>query len=552
MRPILAACGALIALAAGSALAYGYGGGGGGGSGGGTHGGGAHGGGGRGGGRSVHYIIIPTYEPGVRIRFQSPPPAVQLPMEITDAPLQRAEGVMGRGEVIAHHTFRVMDAVVLLQPIQGRSEEIPIGTVLAGLMLHENGVTKPVYCDLRRSMERRSQYLWDCFNDSNGIGKLDDFWVGKSHDAFLGFDTDQPELRWQRKLEKFAAYRAATESERPTGLIGYSWCGGDGVSGPPRFTLSGSWPNSYWEMAGEVACTFGRWDGPAVGGKVVIDRITATFQPGPQPNTLAFKVEDRIPAERIARIQPNGGVRSLVEDAADVLEAVEELKRPPFIQSGAPATPATGSLAQGGVLFTVGVKHSLTGVLKNEVRLGRSYPLTYGAARPGFGLMPGQVLYGARVGGSIAPQIVWCAPQKDESGHWAEAVCMPDSGHGTIMLVAEPAMMGAANLLIPDTSLPLVAEPIVERRAVDLPPMVLSYLFRGWKKDGVEVEMKLDCGEGPKTLQRRIWPADSSDHVQIPVVGGDIVIARGAQDGEVRVVSFTPARDASEEGEGGA
>jgi hypothetical protein len=112
---------------------------------------------------------------------------------------------------------------------------------------------------------------------------------------------------------------------------------------------------------------------------------------------------------------------------------------------------------------------------------------------------------------------------------------------------AEPAMMGAANLMIPELSLPYVAEPIVERRPVDLPPMVMSYVFRGWDKDRLKVEMRLDWGDGPETVQRRSWPADSSGQVRIPVIGGDLVVARGAQEGEVRIVSFTPAKDAPED-----
>ena len=479
-----------------------------------------------------------------------PGPMVELPMEITDAPIQRDSGEMSRGQIIGHHTFRAMDAVVLLEPIQGRNGEIPAGSVLTGVLLHDGDTTKPVYCDLHISPDHRQQYLWSCFTDSNGSGKLDDFWVGRATDAFLGFATDPYDLDWKRKLAAPAGYRKATEVERPMGMIGYSWCGGDNVTGPARFTLAASWPNGFWEMAEAVSCSFGRWTGPASHDRVDVDRITVALKPGAQPNTLAFKVETRIPPEIIAPIHPNQGVRPLSEESAIAAKDIKQLQRPPFIRAGARPTPVTGTVGGGDVFFSTGANHALTGVLTNEVQIGRYALLAGAAAKPGDSLQPGQIVYGAKAGGIIKPQIVWCAPQKNAAGEWIDAICLPKTERGTVMIHAKPVMMGVANLTSPQLEQPFADEPMVDRRPVDLPPMVLSYVFKGWEQHAARVELRLDWGAGPKYIEQRTWPTDSSGVAHIPVIGGEILLSRAAQANEAIVGGFTAMPPTADEAGG--
>ena len=114
-----------------------------------------------------------------------------------------------------------------------------------------------------------------------------------------------------------------------------------------------------------------------------------------------------------------------------------------------------------------------------------------------------------------------------------------------------PAMMGAAHIRLPGHGEPAyAAAPMVERRDVDLPPMILSYAFAGWDKSTLKVETKLDWGAGAYSLQTRSWPADAAGVVHLPVVGGEMLIkAIPGDEGSIDVVSFTPGPAASEPGE---
>jgi len=488
----------------------------------------------------VHYVIVSIPRAGSAVAHVSD--LIEIPMEITDAPLDRSEGQIGKGELIAVHTLRALDAVVLLEPIQGRSGEIPAGRVLTQVVIHHGAEQKQVYCDLNIETGRRSLWKWDCFNDSQGVGRLDDIWEGRSSDAFMGFWTDPNEMNWKRKLPKSAAYRKAALDERPTGEIGYAWCGGDAVNSPARFSVSGHWSHYFFESAEADACGFGVWADPAAKGLELIDRIKATIGPGGAPNSLAFKVQSRIPPGPIAHLAPNGGIVAMEAAKAEVEQEVEELRLPPFLSIGAPPKVVPGVVAKGQAFYTIDVKHSITGVLTNEVHTG-TYAFFVGAqARPHDGLAPGQVMYGARVGGAIEPQIVWCAPISNPGGTWPKAVCLPNNGVGTLYLEAQPAMMGAAGLVIPATEPPYAAAPIVDRRDIALPPMALSYAFVGWDKGSLSVQIRIDWGQGAQAIQTRTWSADSTGVFHLPVVGGEVLIAPTPGDaGTIKVLSFAPS-----------
>lgn len=478
----------------------------------------------RGGG--AHYVFIPIIIPGRTGPPQpfTPNPGVDLPLELTDAPVERTEGVIGLHEAIARHTIRAADAIVVEQPIEGGRRAIPAGTVLAKVYLTTNGQQTTLWCDMR-TFGGGGDSRFDCLSDSQGTGKVDSQWSSLTSDEFLGFGGDE-DIKFKRRMENPASFHEAKPEERPTGMIGYEWCGGDAVTQPPRFEVSATFSGGYWEESETHACPFGEW-ADATKTTVSVDAIKVEVKPGPKPNTLAFKVDGRIAPELIAHLEPGGPIRSRAAASGEAAIDQSALVEQSLMPTGAPAHVASGPISKGDTIYSIGARHGITGVLTSDVWLGK-YVYFHQAQPPDApSLKVGQIIYARTVADADAVHIVWCAPRKSDSGHWTDAVCLPTDGTGYVWIEAKPAML-VGTLLIPEALRPYATPPIVRRQPVDLPPMTLSYVFRGWSKGAANIDAQVDWGEGPQSFKTTALSAGANGAADLPVASGKILIRPGA------------------------
>ena len=473
---------------------------------GGGGGGGGHGGGGHGGGRGyiVTYTSISGYAP------KGAP--VYIPLDATDAPVAAADGTMKRGDVIARHTLRAAEAVVLLAPAKGRWGEVPAGAVLTLVRLKSGGPSR-VWCDIRPTHRLLFPLQHDCFEDAKGGGKFDWRWDGDAEANFLGWSASGAQAAVQ--LETPVAYRPARPEERPAFQLGYKFCDGDGVSGPPRFAIvMASADSANWPVTG--ICAFGVWPDGSDRSKVQVDALRLTVHSGPG-GALAYRVENRIPPGRLSRLGPDQPIR--VEPPALAVSSsappplvvpappplVLPVRRESLVQVG-PVQVVAGPVGVGQTFLTVPVKHGLTGRLMNRIVLdsvfGRDAPLEVG-----------QPVFGIPIGGA-GDKTIWCAPRRRSAGPGYESACLVQTygAYYDWQIKRTPAMMpsdiGRANGF---SSGAASSAPSVEPGPIELPPMTLSMILKDIKPDPkgppdaqiYDVDLALDWGEGAQVYAHR-------------------------------------------------
>lgn len=280
MRPISHAAlgaGAILWLSAAAAFAHGGGGGGGG-----------HGGG--------HYTYV--YVPGVGYQFTGEPNGtpVVMPLELTAAPVQEIEGEMTRGDVIAQHTARVIDAVVLLEPVSAHGQDVPAGSVLVKVISVERGLP-PLWCNQKTGYGGGPGRLHVCFSGLRGSGQFVTAWVGEGAGDFLAPSLDL--ARAPIDLAKPVNYRVASVDERPTVRLGYKWCDGDGVTVSPRFGLFVSNPGQPWISGLAKGCVFGAWADPTDHSKLLLDDVVLALSPGSKPKSLRYRFAGPLPISAV-------------------------------------------------------------------------------------------------------------------------------------------------------------------------------------------------------------------------------------------------------------
>ncbi len=487
----------------------------------------------RGGG--AHYVYVPVFIPGRSGRVEpfTPNPGVDLPLELTDAPVDSVEGVVGLHQAIARHQVRAADAIVVDQPVPGGRRAIPAGSVLAKVFLTEGGRTTQLWCDMR-TFDGMGSSRFDCFGDLDGSGKLNGQWTSLTSDEFLGFGGDE-NIKFKRRMDAPVAFHPARPEERPTGQIGYEWCGGDGAAQTPRFEVSASFSGGYWEESETHACPFGQWV-DAAKTILAVDAIRIEVKPGPKPNTLAFKVDGRIAPGAIAHLEPGGPIRPRAAAAVDAAFDQSALTEQALIPTGAPARIASGGVTEGETLFSMGVKHGITGVLTSGVWLGKYYYFHQGAPPTEPALKAGQIVYARSMANAEGMQIAWCAPRKSDAGAWADAVCLPKDGTGYVWIEAQPALL-AGDLTMPASLRPYATPPIVTRQAVDLPAMTLSYSFEGWSKAGASIEARINWGDGERKFRSMTLKPGLDGAATLAVQGGQLLLQPGATPSDA-VVTF--------------
>ncbi len=476
---------------------------------------GSHGGGSR---TTTTYVFVYSNRYGPYI----PPlkgPVLTLPgvqFEVTEAAPQAVEGAMKPGDVIARHGLRVADARVLVDPVNGPPGAMVAGTVLSKVTAADG--KRVLWCDLHGKHAGFGQIRrFDCLSDEHGTGRFDRRWTAISDNGLLGLATSVAHS--PTDLGVPASFREAQPGERPLATLGYQWCDGDGVASPPRFALAVALAGDEGWINGEksAGCAFGIWRTPADHSRVDIDGRVLTFGPVAKSGGVHYAYAGRISAAVIAPLTAGGSLPS----AGQVAPAPAPVAAPtePLVADGAPSATG-GVLEKGQGFFSIGVRHGLTGVLMNEVR-GRGWL----ADRP---LSVDQPVYGVPMAGSSGQTIIWCAPRLDNPADHAAVkhyvgICLPDGW----WVKTDNAMM-TVNLSWPAGGGQLVSTPTVDRRPVDLPPISMSYAFGGWTKEGwLIVDVRLNWGEGPKTLRSIIMPPGADGVSTLRVMGGEIAVKRG-------------------------
>lgn len=416
---------------------------------------------------------------------------VVLGLDLTDTPPTELEADIVPGYVIAHHSLRVREARVLLEPVHAR-RDLPAGTVLSKVTYPDRkGFT--AWCDLTgRFNAFRVDNAHVCLSETDGSGKFTQAHLAESSTDFLGYLPAA--VRDGAPLDHPAAYREARPEERTTALLGYQWCDGDGDQGPPRFALVATVPGQAWSAGLPYACAFGVWPDPTDHSRVDLDGVTLTVHPGPRPNTLHVKFNGRIPPiENVARLEPGQPIRAVGQGPTPWERHNADMRLQSLIPVGAEPTVAEGLVSYGQTFLSAKVQHGITGVLRNQVRSGsRTLPV-------------GQPVFGIIAASFDGGQIVWCAPLPDSADPSGEpqraaTVCLPNDGYHH-----EWVEVGTYDYPPQDLGLGRWAStPTVDRRPVDLSLLTLSLVYEGpGEKSGtVAIRTQLDGPHGRRVLKR--------------------------------------------------
>jgi len=495
----------------------------------------AHGGGG-GGGRGVHYTVVTIAgRAGTTSLFLGQEAAMTL--EITDAAPTAMDGLMTHGDIIARHTLRSSDAIVLLQPIKGQHGDVPAGAVLAKVLFASSNPNTVLWCDIHTPHRLFFPQMRDCFQDPAGAGKLTKVWQGNSLFHFLGFSTSGVGYP-VNDVETPATYRPARPEERPTGSLGYKYCDGDGVSTPPRFAvvLSIQDPDGEFQMAGD--CRFGLWPDPADKSKVQLDGLMVDIKPA-GAGALQYHVTGRIPAEQLGSLRPDQPVQDLADAPSEL--ALQQTRRLMLAQAtlaptGAPPKIVSGPVGIGQNFVSISLKHNITGVLLN--RISSTAPLGGG----GPVLEVGQPVFG--VPDTLLPGdgMSWCAPTRKPEGGY-ETICLSPTGNDFLPRFtgyfwnakAKPAMSpNPARLGWNGGGGVASSDPAIRLGPVNLPPMTLTVKLTEEASETANagvlvypVEMDLDWGEGPQMIARSDYELTPAGRV-IQIAGVKMRLKSGA------------------------
>ncbi|MGA0601292.1 hypothetical protein ACO2Q3_11380 [Caulobacter sp. KR2-114] len=482
----------------------------------------------------VHYVYVPIYTyRQVQTPYQAPP-NVELPLEITDAPPSAMEGSLAPHGVVAQHEVRARNAVVLQAPFVGGRREMPAGTVLSQVRIRQSATTSTAWCDLRPDAGGILAVKFDCLGGAPDGSSLYALYTVETDDNMLGVSGDE-QPRFRQRFETPVAARPARPEERPTGRIGYEWCGGGAPDAPPKFEVAASFQGGPWEESAHHQCVFGAWSDDHAA--VVVDRIRLTLTAPATGKALTYKAEGRAPAGPIARLTPGGPIQTQAEADAQAAAAAAGL-REAIVYDSDPGKVAAGALSKGDVLMSHRGHLGVTGVLTADVWRGtRRGPLF--TTLPGQALLPaGQVVFGRRVDAEGKAELVWCAPHKGADGRLDKAICLPSDGHGTVAVEARPALM-PSGLLMPQYP-EYVSPPQVKETPQDLPPLTFTYVFKGWRKETAEIGLQVDWGEGPVSVSSREVLIGPSGGAVVAVPGGAIVLVKGDTDTDAGA-TFIPA-----------
>jgi hypothetical protein len=101
-----------------------------------------------------------------------------VPLHVTDTPVSRIDGVLGRNDPIAIHELVVEEAIVMREDVGRRAMGARAGAVLSGIRvgLSEEETGRTIYCDLAQFRAFNAANLF-CFEDSDHDGRVDKRWL---------------------------------------------------------------------------------------------------------------------------------------------------------------------------------------------------------------------------------------------------------------------------------------------------------------------------------------------------------------------------------------
>jgi hypothetical protein len=436
----------------------------------------------------------------------APTPALRghVPVEMTEAAPQRAEGVMEQGDVIAIHTLRARHAVVLEAPVEGPVRDLEAGTALAAAVISQpRGQTslpenprQVLWCDVRPGARAGFGYS-DCFMDEDGDGRLDRGYIGENRGGAAQFGISlfrtPPAIAGESLVE--APVRPAEPDEHPETQIGFRFCGGDNIGGPLRFALVDA-VRGGWSTPAR-GCSYGVWPDAEPGEQVRLsDGLTLTvaaqgdgfaytldgrFEPGP----LGAVFDGRAP-QLASNLPESSGLSPALAGLASLMESPLVGLEDPVVE--------TGLVGRDQPFVSQPVRHRHTGVLMNRVRpLGLfqmgSDPLEVGTPMYGMPLVGGGALSAAAQGES---GLTWCAPRFGEDGE-AWAICLPRSSQGHRWVRSERGFYVSGFSISNSTS--MADTPSVEPSDVDFGVDLTRVVqFREWDADDVDLHLVIEAG----------------------------------------------------------
>ena len=417
-------------------------------------------------------------------------------LEITDAPVQAAQGVMQRGDVIAIHTLRAREAIMIDAPLEGISRDFEAGSRfgLLAMFSEPNTATAPsapqqrAWCDMSADDRFFATSNRNCFMDRDGDGSLDYAMMVEPRQGRAAVTLGR--TMEQRTIEPLP-YRMADADDRPTGEFGYQYCEGDNLTGPARFapvyraTGDEGWP-------AQTRCSLGSWPDPENPSRVNAGDLELDITPG--EDGLIYAVVSRLSAEPVYVGGGNGDVptpiRELGTRQQESRARINALRVRPLEANGALELEA-GVFSEQAAIATLPIRYGATGRLRNEVRQttgwGRDEPLPVGT--PVYGIPMGNHGLNARM--------TWCAPRREDDG-W-DAVCFPTLGTTTYWLESHRSFYSASLRFATDSA--RASPPDVERTNVDMGyELRIEVFLLEWDRQDADVQVRL-CGRTPSGLE---------------------------------------------------
>ena len=402
-----------------------------------------------------YVVVIP--QGGSPYASEGIPASVSL--EVTDAPITSTEGLMTKGDVIAVHSVRAHDTVVLDAPVQGKVRVVPAGTVLVRVSY---GRDSAAWCDISIFTHFRFSDDFDCLTAPTS-SVFTGLTIGHSITKLQGFSSSGIESGTVlsihapfHKIEPDAAYSAR---------LGLRFCDGDGVKGPQRFEalvtpLGG--PDT-WRFAGQ--CSLGVWPNPEDKSHVEVDGMHLVVEAA-AGGAYHYRVTDRLPIGPIPRLIPGGSVRprSGVNPEGPPIDPLIALDtdRTLVLVDTAPKV-SDGATSVGSTFANVRVRHGITGVLENSIDHAMLW-------KSDSGLQAGQPVFGIRMDTGA---LVWCAPRIKAGATQHETVCLMPSVPVQWLPRCEPAFLPSEirNCGSWNSS---SSSPTVTRKPVSFPLMTIS------------------------------------------------------------------------------
>ena len=468
----------------------------------------------------------------------------KLPLDVLPKAPDAVEGVLRPKQIIAVYSVRASEAIVLDADVEISGRLLPAHTALARVDTTETtGAPAVLWCDVRRRMVFSPLFSVDCLQD-DGSGALRRTWTGHLmawKDSLGVGSATEGKARLPQNVA--TPYHKAMPEERPGGHIGYAYCDGDGVSGPPRFTTAVTVGfDGGWIPGMPYTCKLGTWRSDADHATIEVDAIQLQVS---HASSLTYKVVQGLSAThldsaaagrpflaptpvRMAEHQASSG-------GSPVLPQVKHVR---VLEPTGPASfVVSGVAAPGADLLRVPVRHGITGVLINSV----SYSGLFG----GRTLAAGRPVYGVPMSNAADGKsgLVWCA--LDEARGITYSACFPHDGIAYRWVdVAGPF----AQSFIWSASSIQASAPSVKITMEDIHvPMQLSYRFLEWKKNGeAEVAMVLTSSPTSKSEYRARYIPLPSQAVVLATLAGRLQLRRANDGVSAEVQVLEPSTVASQ------